>query len=238
MPAHMTSILALDTSTDACSVALYDDGELSQQLKQQPRQHNRILFPMLEELLPAGKRASLDALAYTSGPGSFTGLRVGCSAAQGLAFTLGLPCVPITTLACLAQGAVREGLAANNDLVLSLLDARVGELYFALYRINDGLPEAVTPAAVARPESFPTELPGQRLIAVGDGLALAEHLPGPVLERFDRTAPDLSPQARDLFPLALAALERGEVVAAAEVLPVYVRDEISWKKLPEQGRRE
>ena len=171
----MTSLLAIDTSTDACSVALNDDGDIRQQLAVQPRQHNQLLFPMLEEILGPGKRPSLDGIAFSSGPGSFTGLRVGCSAVQGLAYTLNLRCLPVNTLACLAQGAIRRGLASEGQYVLSLIDARVGELYFALFRVDQGMAKEVLPPAVAKPELLEVELPAPTVIAVGDGLALAEH---------------------------------------------------------------
>ena len=235
MPRDMTTILAIDTSTDACSVAAYHDGHVEQRLEIQPRQHNQLLFPMLEEIMPAGKLEHLDALCYTSGPGSVTGLRVGCSAVQGIAFARGLRCIAVTSLACLAQGVIRQGLASDGDRMLCLIDARVGEIYFALYMIREWLAEEIQAPAIAKPEDLAAHLPDRALIAVGDGLAL---LSAELAGSFQACHGDLLPEARDMFPLARAALARGETVAAAEVLPLYVREEISWKKISEQGRPE
>jgi tRNA threonylcarbamoyladenosine biosynthesis protein TsaB len=107
----MTAILAIETATDACSVALYRDGHYSQRHEVLPRQHNQRLFSMLGELLPAGslRDQGIDALAYGCGPGSFTGLRIAASAVQGLAFASNLPALPVSTLACQVATALRQG---------------------------------------------------------------------------------------------------------------------------------
>ena len=111
----MTGILAIDAATEACSVALYRDGEYRQCYERIPRQHSQRLFGMLRELLPSGnlRDQGIDAIAYGAGPGSFTGLRIATSAVQGLAYTNELPAVAMSTLACQAQTALRLGLAID-----------------------------------------------------------------------------------------------------------------------------
>ena len=229
----MTTILAIDTSTDACSVAVYRDGLVEQRLEIQPRQHNQLLFPMLEELMPPGMLGQVDALCYTSGPGSFTGLRVGCSAVQGIAFAQDLRCMPVTSLACLAQGAIRQGLASEGQQLVSLIDAKVGEIYYAVFTVTAGLPRQQVAPGIARPEDLAMQLPAADLVAVGDGLA---QLPDELCQEFQAHHSELLPEAQDMFPLAREAFERGDTVSAEQVLPLYVREEISWKKISEQGR--
>jgi len=231
----MSSILAIETSTDACSVALYRDGAVDQRLEIKPRQHNRLLFAMLEEILPAGKLQELDAIAFGNGPGSFTGLRVACSAVQGLAFAADLPCIGVSTLACQAQGALRRGLLSEGDRVISLIDARVKEIYAGAYRIDAGLAVEIEAAVAVPPDSLSVEDNSQPAIAIGNGLVFEEQLPPDLRVQLSACHPDVLPEARDLLPLALDALGRGAVQAAADAVPVYVRDEISWKKLAEQG---
>ena len=134
----MPGILAIETATEACSVALWRDGDLKQSHDVTPRQHSQRLFGMLRELLPDGQLRDhgVDVIAYGSGPGSFTGLRIAASAVQGLAFASSLPAVPVSTLACQAQTAQRLGLVQEGDCVFSALDARINEIYHATYRID------------------------------------------------------------------------------------------------------
>ncbi|WP_162300013.1 tRNA (adenosine(37)-N6)-threonylcarbamoyltransferase complex dimerization subunit type 1 TsaB [Kineobactrum sediminis] len=232
----MTSILAIDTSTEACSVALYRDGEVSACYEVVPRRHNQHLLAMLQNLLPRGSLASsgVEAVAYGSGPGSFTGLRIAASAVQGLCFAAALPALPISTLACQTYTAQRLGLVYEGDLVLSTLDAHIGELYWALYEVGRERLQELTVAAAARPADL--VLPGTRkMVAIGSGLRYLDAFSVAVQSRFAAQHGELLPAARDLLPPALMALREGKVQAAEDVCPVYVRDEISWKKLSEQG---
>src|SRR5688572_20199128 len=122
-------LLALETATDACSAALWIDGAILGRYRLAPREHARLILPMCEELLAeAGiELAQLDGIGVGRGPGSFTGVRIACSAAQGLAYALDIPVSPVSTLAALAQGTMEEWDAR---CVLSALDARMGEIYF------------------------------------------------------------------------------------------------------------
>lgn len=234
----MTTILALDTSTDACSAALQRGDSLELRYQLSPRQHNHLLFAMLGELLPGGaEEAEIDLLAYAQGPGSFTGLRVAASAAQGLAFTLSLPVAGVSTLACLAQGALRESVVTEDDTVFALIDARINEIYWGLYRFEDGLAVPCLEDQVSAPAEVPAELlmAQDSVVALGSGLALADDLPDAVKSAISRQVEDRWPSAQDLIPLAQAMAAQEALVSAAEVQPVYLRNEIHWKKLSEQG---
>lgn len=235
----MTAILAIDTATDACSVALWRDGEIEERHEMASRRHNQRIFSMLGELLPEGglRQQGVDAIAWGCGPGSFTGLRIAAAAVQGLAFTNDLPVAAVSTLACQAQTAIRQGHVAENDFVLSLLDARINEIYAAIYQVREGLPLAVADAVACAPEDL--ELPGgiEQLTAIGNGCVFLDKMQGRVCERVRASRPDILPHARDLIPLALVEIGRGNTQSAGQVQPVYVRDEINWKKIPEQGKR-
>ena len=234
----MTGILAIDTATEACSVAVYVNGEYREVYEVIPRQHSQRLFAMLQSLLPDGRLRDhgIDAIAYSCGPGSFTGLRIGASAVQGLAYTAGLPVIPVSTLALQAQTALRLGLVNADEAVLSILDARINEVYYALCRFARGVAAVEEEPVACGADSVVVDASITTLAAVGSGCRFVEELSGELRSRLRVTAPDLLPSARDLVPGAMAALARGELQKPQEVQPVYVRDEINWKKLPEQGR--
>ncbi|WP_157976488.1 tRNA (adenosine(37)-N6)-threonylcarbamoyltransferase complex dimerization subunit type 1 TsaB [Parahaliea mediterranea] len=233
----MANLLAIDTSTDACSVALLCAGQISEYHEVIPRQHSQRLFGMLAELLPSGRlrEQGIDAISYGEGPGSFTGLRVCASAVQGLCFANQLPAVPVSTLHAQAYTALREGRVSSGDTLLSTLDAQIGELYWSLLWVEGEHIVAIQPAAVCKPQNLAVGGDSE-LVALGSGLAHLDAMPEGVRARLGARHPDLLPRARDQFPLALAAFARGETQAADAVCPVYVRDEISWKKLSEQGK--
>lgn len=218
---------------------MYRRGELTERFEIAPQKHNQRLFVMLGELLESGdlREQGIAAVAYGSGPGSFTGLRIAASAVQGLAFSNGLPCIPVSTLLTQVQTAYREGLITADDIVFTTLDARIHEVYWALARIVDGIATLKNAPAVHKPESLSIEADGGRLCGIGNGLNYFEEFPESLRGRIDPVAPELLPRARDMMPFALHALQNGEVQPADEVSPVYVRDEISWKKLDQQGPR-
>lgn len=235
----MSGILAIDTATEACSVALYRDGNVQEIHEITPRQQSYRLFSMLRELLPSGQLADhgIDAIAYGSGPGSFTGLRIAASAVQGLAFANGLPGISISTLAAQAQAVLREGGATEGDTVLSTLDARIGEIYHAAYRFENGLAvEMYSPVASAA-SAIELQLPASPLYAIGSGCRFFDEFPDELKGRVLSVNAKLVSRAKDLIPLALAKLSAGDVQNPRDVHPVYVRDEINWKKIPQQGKQ-
>lgn len=234
----MTGILAVETATDACSVAVHARGEMRERHVVAPRQHSALLFGLLEELVPGGDLPGqgIGAVAYGSGPGSFTGLRIAASVAQGIAYSGRLPAVAVPTLECLALGALRSGVVTVNDAVLTLLDARVNEIYAAIYNFDGELPSLVEGPWVGPPGEFEPAFAGN-LTLVGSGCRYRDEFPSSLAGRLRAGAPDLLPRASDMIPLARARVERGEVQTPGEVQPVYVRDEIHWKKVGEQGKR-
>ena len=194
---------------------------------------------MLRELLPTGKlrEQGIDAIAYTCGPGSFTGLRIAASAVQGLAFSNKLPVLGVSTLACQAQTALREGVATTESFVLSMLDARISEVYWGLYGFRGGLAYELQEPVVCSPQDVFLARSQNRVVGVGGGLIYVQSLPVTVQLALTRTAVGLMPRARDLIPLALADYESGRWQTPAQVAPVYVREKVSWKKISEQGKR-
>ncbi|WP_282073042.1 tRNA (adenosine(37)-N6)-threonylcarbamoyltransferase complex dimerization subunit type 1 TsaB, partial [Janibacter hoylei] len=132
---NAVKILALDTTSGACSVALISDGQLIERFVQAERDHTRRLLPMVDEVLAeAGmKLTDLNALAVSQGPGSFTGLRIAISSVQGLAFASGLPVVPVSSLAALALGARRSHPEWGQSPIVAMLDARMQQVYWGVY---------------------------------------------------------------------------------------------------------
>mgnify|MGYP006289703759 CR=1 FL=1 len=220
-------LLALDTATEACSVALDADGREFGRWVEAPREHGDRLLGMIDAVLAeAGlAKTDLDAVAYGRGPGAFTGVRIAVAAVQGIAYALDCPVIPVSTLAALAQGAHRRHGATR---VLAAIDARMGEVYWGAWHADDGgVMQPVTAEAVAKPEAV--EWPGG---AGWHGTGTGWEAHRDVLERAagDRLAANLGralPDARDMLPLARAARARGETVDAAHALPVYLRDRVA-----------
>ena len=234
----MTRLLALETATDACSVALYSDGAVIELFEQIPRQHSQRLLPMVQALLAKDvcKGEGLSALVLGSGPGSFTGLRIAASCAQGLAYAWALPAVAVSTLDVQVSTAMREGLLVEGDIALSLIDANMGETYWGVYRVSNGRPEWLEGPGVSVPEHLQTFADYPALVAVGSGARYFTEFAPALRESIVSQYPDLLPHAQDLFPTALTRYVEGELLKPHEIQPLYVRDEVSWKKLSEQGK--
>lgn len=221
-------LLALETATEACSVALHVDGRVLARFRHAPRLQTELLLPMAEELLAeAGLTLSaLDALAYSRGPGAFTGVRIAAAAVQAFAFARDLPVVAVSSLQTLAQGAWRVHGA---ERVLAVFDARMDEVYAGAYACEGGLMQPLNDEHLCAPAALPADLCGE-WFAAGNGVAAYEAvLRGQcVFTGMDAT---LFPSAEDVLPLALAQFAREGGQAAELALPVYLRDEV-WKKLP------
>lgn len=226
----MTALLAIETSANLCSVALVHHGEISELVISEPRGHTRHLLPAIDRLLSdAGLTLHrLDAIAVTTGPGSFTGLRIGIGVAQGLTYGADLPAVPLSSLATLAQGAMRSGQLVQSDVAVAVLDARMDEVYWGLYQVAGELVVALRPDRVDAPHALKidTDLPsGSRYVGLGDGWKFAAQFPFKPAH-YDIQA---APQARDMLPLALAALRAGATVTPEALEPRYLRDN-HWQK--------
>lgn len=224
-------LLALDTSTEACSVALLYQGNTLALDEVCPQQHSKRVLPMIDSMLAeAGINLTmLDGIVFGRGPGSFTGVRIGVSVAQGLAFGAGLPVFGVSTLAAMAQAAVRLHQATQ---IVAAIDARMAEVYLASFSCDaTGVLQQLSPELAVKPQLLaPLGLYGD-VIAVGTGwqtyaVELQRAQPA-------RIASDiLYPSAQDMLSLAVAAYADGLFVSAEQAEPVYVRDEVSWKKLP------
>ncbi|MBN0989763.1 tRNA (adenosine(37)-N6)-threonylcarbamoyltransferase complex dimerization subunit type 1 TsaB [Amphritea pacifica] len=231
----MAKILALDTSTDACSVALSIDGVIQEDFRVIPRQHTRQLLPMVDLMLSsAGLQVKqLDAIAFGRGPGSFAGIRIATGTAQGLAFAADLPLLPVSTLAAIALKASREH---NAERIVSTLDARMNELYCCAYEMRDGLPQALDKEIVSSPENI--VLPeGDNWFAAGRGWIYLDSMSAAVQQAVCAPELDIYPAAGMMCELAVAAFARGEGVSAEQAQPVYLRDEVSWKKVADQKKK-
>ncbi|WP_438952511.1 tRNA (adenosine(37)-N6)-threonylcarbamoyltransferase complex dimerization subunit type 1 TsaB [Porticoccus sp.] len=224
----MKKVLAIDTTTQACSVALALGQTVINRYQLASREHTRLLLPMVNDLLSeAGmKLTQLDALAFTLGPGSFTGIRIGFSAIQGLALGAALPVLPVSSLETLAHTALRQLSLQDNCRLLPMFDARMDEIYWSAFEWNGIelirlLPDSLSsPERVTLPES---QLP---LTAIGDGWQYAERIG---LQPAEMTSA-LLPDARDVLTIAMPQIVNGNSMAIDDVQPLYLRDKVSWQK--------
>ncbi len=222
-------LLAIDTATEACSVALLLDGAVHERYRLAPREHAALVLPMVEELLgEAGiSLRQLDALAVGRGPGSFTGVRIAVSVAQGLAFAAERPLVPVSTLAALAQGAWRE---FGWTQVAAAIDARMEEVYWGSYRLRDGVMVADAEEGVYAPAATPL-LPQAGYCGVGSGWdSYGEPLRQRHAATIERWQGERFPRAGDVAVLGAAAFAAGAALPPAQVLPVYLRDQVAHKR--------
>ncbi|PQJ67414.1 tRNA (adenosine(37)-N6)-threonylcarbamoyltransferase complex dimerization subunit type 1 TsaB [Photobacterium angustum] len=228
-----TKILAVDTATENCSVALLMGDEVISRCEYAPREHTTKILPMVDTVLAeAGiKLNQLDALAYGQGPGSFTGVRIGIGIAQGLAFGADLPMVGVSTLAAMAQGTFRVHQADN---VLSAIDARMGEIYWGQYqRKTDGDWQIIGAEQVIVPEALVESVQTESGIWLTAGTAWEVYVDTLGKLPFEmQQGSVLYPDSQDMVHLAKFAFARGESVSAEVASPVYLRDTVTWKKLP------
>ncbi|SEH04481.1 tRNA (adenosine(37)-N6)-threonylcarbamoyltransferase complex dimerization subunit type 1 TsaB [Candidatus Venteria ishoeyi] len=222
-------LLLLDTATENCSCALAINGEYRVLSELAPRRHAERILEMAEQLLAEAELspAQLDGLGFGRGPGSFTGLRIGCGVVQGIALGADLPVACISSLAMLAQGAYAD---FKTPQVFAAIDARMSEIYWGLYQLNaDQCMVPLQDECVLPAKQVPLPIAEAKAAwqGVGSGwLCEAESLTtrtGDWLKNYDGQR---YPQAQDMLPLALAAFQQGEVLAAEQVAPVYLRNQV------------
>lgn len=218
------NILALDTSTEHCSVALWRDGVVHEHAARAGQAHSAMLTGMVDTVLAEGglRLAMLDGIAYGQGPGSFTGLRIACAVAQGLAFPAAIPLAGIGTLHAMA-------LACGAAKVMCCLDARMQEIYHAAYvRQGDAYIEVSAPRVCA-PATAP-ELPGDGWTGCGSGFAayrdVLQQRYGAALATIDDA---VYPHAGDIARLAAPLFAAGRGIRAEEAAPLYIRDKVALK---------
>lgn len=220
-------LLAIETTTQACSAALLIEQQICSRFVVAPRQHAQLILPMVNELLQeAGISLSdLSAIAFTRGPGSFTGIRIGSSVVQGLAFAAELPVVPISSLQALAYAAYCKTQAHH---VLAALDARMQEVYWGQYQCSEAGIVLQGDECVVKPEHVPIPPVGD-YVAVGSGFAeygdaLQQRLSALTFLMMD---PSVSPHAEAVVSLAQGAYQAGAVVSPEQALPLYLRDNVT-----------
>ncbi|WP_166269046.1 tRNA (adenosine(37)-N6)-threonylcarbamoyltransferase complex dimerization subunit type 1 TsaB [Marinobacter caseinilyticus] len=228
------NLLALDTSSEGCSVALLSGGKVTDRFEIAPRGHTRLLMPMVKALLAERELrvSSLDAIAFAAGPGSFTGLRIATGVVQGLAFGLDIPVVPVSSLAVLAAGAARDLADGGEGAIAVAVDARMNEVYWGCFHCTDNDLQPVSEEQVCPPDRVSLPDGFSRWIGTGSGWSFRDQMPAAVVERISRIDVTAVPHARDIIVLAVAAWQRGRYLSAAEAQPVYLRNEVTWKKLP------
>ena len=241
----MPYILAIDTSTDACSVALLTPCEgVHQTLAIAPREHTQRLLPMIDALLKEHQvsLSQLDAIAFCVGPGSFTGLRIALSTAQGLAYGADLPLIPISTLATLACSALRLQIATSDQIIIPSIDARMNEVYWCAYSVDaSGDLFALCDESLSAPEhlaesEWMKNAKQQAIAGVGSGWqydCLADATKGMANET--TVVVSAYPEAHDMALLAAKVYQQDiadseKFISPLAAVPTYMRNEISWKK--------
>ena len=217
-------ILALDTATEACSAALLHGDRVYQRHEIAPRRHAELILPMVDGVLAEAGLGlnALDAIAFGRGPGAFTGVRIAAGVTQGLALGASLPVIPLSSLATLAQGAI-----AHSATLLPAIDARMGEIYWAIYQATqDGLASLASEEQVTSPGAVKVAADKQ-VFGVGSGWGTYR---APLERLLDKQVsgidPNRYPLATDMLPLAAREYNNKRYVAADQALPVYLRDNI------------
>jgi tRNA threonylcarbamoyladenosine biosynthesis protein TsaB len=213
-------LLAIETATEACSVAVFIDGEVRARFEVAPRRHTDLVLPWADELLAeAGiARTQLDAIAVGRGPGAFTGVRLAVALAQGLALALDRPVLPVSTLAALAWPARRA-----DGSILAAIDARMGEVYAGWFRAEGQGLHAIGPEWMAAPGAI--DVDEDKLVGVGTGFAAAEGaLAEALLPRLLSCDPTALPHASDLVRIAALDFAAGRAIAPDALYPPTLRD--------------
>jgi tRNA threonylcarbamoyladenosine biosynthesis protein TsaB len=228
------NILALDSCSELCSTALLHDGRYYEQRELTQRGHSDLVLGMMDGLFQqsGSALADVDVLAFGRGPGSFTGVRVGVSVAQGIAFARDIPVVPISSLAAVAQKAAIE---LDAEYIAVAMDARMGEIYCAHYHFDGQVVKLLTEERVCDPAAF---MPFHQDQCIGVGTAwrvfetqLRANFEGVV----NQVEMDYYPEARHIITLAEVEVRLGNLLSAEQALPVYLRDNVAKKKAQQIG---
>lgn len=229
-------LLAFETATEACSVALYVDGQVLERFEVAPRRHAELSLPWAEQLLAeAGiRRNQLDGIALSRGPGAFTGVRLAIAIAQGIALALDCPLLPVSTLQTLAMRAPHSA-----SQVLASIDARMGEIYAGCFmRDAGGELQLQGSEVVIAPEAFELPAGDSQWAGVGTGFSAVD---GVLAARFQSRLASLDAQAlpcaADVLKIAVPAMLRGEGIAPELVQPAYLRDNVALTLIEQQALR-
>jgi tRNA threonylcarbamoyladenosine biosynthesis protein TsaB len=221
-------LLAVETSTEACSAALYIDGVINEKFEIAPREHTKRILPMIDSLLADAELIpqQLDALAFSRGPGSFTGVRISTGVIQGIAYGADLPVVPISTLAAIAQ----HYFVSSKGYAYTAIDARMGEIFWGVYQKNqEGYAELIGEEAVTLAENI--TFPDENGVGLGSGWAVYEqqlrHCLGHKLLAIE---PDHLPRASAIATLGVSGFENNQAVGVEQAMPVYLRNKVAKKE--------
>lgn len=229
-------LLAFETATEACSVALHVDGRVLERFEVAPRRHAELSLPWAGQLLAeAGiDRSQLDGIALSRGPGAFTGVRLGIAIAQGIALALDRPLLPVSTLQALA---LRAPEAATQ--VLACIDARMGEVYVARYRRDaGGLLQLQGDELLIAPEAYALPGDGNAWAGVGTGFGAGQGVLATRLQsRLSGVDAQALPRAADVLQIAVPMMARGEGIAPERVQPAYLRDNVALTLVEQQALR-
>ena len=230
----LMNILALDSCTEMCSTALLHDGKRYEQSELTQRGHSDLVLGMMDGLFEqsASTISDVDVLAFGRGPGSFTGVRVGVSVAQGIAFARDIPVVAISSLAAVAQKAANE---IGAEYIAVAMDARMGEIYCAHYHYDGHVVNFLNQERVCAPDEF---LPFNQVECVGVGSAWRVYetaLKANFGDKVVRVEADYFPEACHVIRLAEIEILAGKLVSVDQALPVYLRDNVAKKKAEQGG---
>tara|TARA_B100002003_G_scaffold192832_1_gene182208 strand:+ start:1909 stop:2586 length:678 start_codon:yes stop_codon:yes gene_type:complete len=222
------NILTIDTATEACSVALQFNQTLYTRYEVCPQQHSQKILPMVDAVMKEAGAAlsALDGLGFGRGPGSFTGVRIATGIIQGLALGSQLPVAGVSTLAAMAQQVINTRDVKD---VAVAIDARMGEVYFGHYQNQQGIATLVGQEQVASPETVTEQIDVTSMAVAGTGWQAY-----PVLTALlnDQSVNVSYPYARFMLPLAEQTLSTGQGMAVDAITPEYLRNTVTWKKLP------
>ncbi|PXZ05912.1 tRNA (adenosine(37)-N6)-threonylcarbamoyltransferase complex dimerization subunit type 1 TsaB [Gilliamella apicola] len=224
----MSTILAIDTSTEACSVALFYRNEITHDFMISARDHTKKILPMVDNILNQSgcTLSQLDAIAFAQGPGSFTGVRIGIGVAQGLALGIDKPMIGVSTLMTLAQGCYRT---TGSTKVIPAIDARMGEVYLGQYQYQNQEWQAIIAECVIKPEYVKSKI---------QYIDNNYYLAGTGWQTYPNMLPEIKqsevwlPEAQDLVVIAHKKWLKNDVVKVEDVEPTYLRNEVTWQKLP------
>jgi tRNA threonylcarbamoyladenosine biosynthesis protein TsaB len=225
------NLLAVETSTELCSVALLRDGELFVEEVLAENRHSELLVPMIRKVFERSHLDAkrMDAFAFGQGPGSFTGIRIACGIVQGMAFASGRPVVPVPSLLALAE-------QSNESRVISALDARMNEAYLAAYARNgDDWDEVIAPRLVDATMLPP--LPGRLWAATGSGFGRLPWLRDAYRDTVEMRFEGDLPRAGAVARLAARRFARGGAIAAERAAPLYLRDKVALTTEERRAKR-
>ena len=223
----MTCLLVVDASSTLCSVALSYQGQQWHISEEQPRRQAQRLLPMVNEILDSAqvKKHQIEGIAYGCGPGSFTGIRIAASVTQGIALALDLPVYAVSSLQTVAQAVFDQ---SNAQQVMAIMNAHMGEVFWARFEKDGALCKAISKEQVGSPEQCLADIAAFDGELAGDGLTLPE------FAHLSQEWVSVQPDASYALVLAKQAWDNQLFTDAEQQQPVYLRESVAWKKLDEQ----